>query len=145
MQIPLPEPQQLQLPSNVPPCYSSLWSQPFMQPNPNFNSQVAHQFKTHIFPTHSPIECNVISFREGRRVNLETSPITMQHLPWEDTLIHKPLEKQSMIGTCSETIVESHKAENPRVFLNHPCQSKERNLQAVEDLYKLENHECVSY
>jgi len=48
-----------------------------------------------------------------------------------------------MIGTCSETIVETHKEENPRVSLNHPCQSKERNLQAMEDLYKLENHEYV--
>lgn len=143
MKIPLPEPQQLQFPSNVPPCYSSLWSQPFVQPNPNFNNQVAHQFKTCIFPTRSPIKCNVISFREGRGVNLETPPITTQHLPREETLIHKPLERQSMIGTCSKTVVEAHKEENPRVSLNHPFQSEERKLQALEGLYKLENHEYV--
>ena len=76
-------------------------------------------------------------------MNLETSLFTTQHLPQEETLIHKTLEKQSMIGTCLETIVETHKEENPRVSLNHPCQYKERNLQAMEDLYKLENHEYV--
>lgn len=62
-------------------------------------------------------------------MNLETSPIITQHLPREETLIHKPLEKKSMIGTCLETVVESRKEENLRVSLNHHCQSKERNLQ----------------
>ena len=48
-----------------------------------------------------------------------------------------------MIGICSKIVVESHKEENPRVSLNHPSQSEERNIQAMEDLYKLENHEYV--
>ena len=76
MKTPLPMPQQLQFMSNAPPCYPSLWSQSFVKPNPNFDYQVAHQFKIPIFPTHSPIECNFISFREGRGVNSKTSPIT---------------------------------------------------------------------
>ena len=76
-------------------------------------------------------------------MNPETSPITTQHLPQEETLIHKTLEKQSIIGTCLKTVVEAHKEENPIFSLNHHCQSKERNLQVMEDLYKLENHEYV--
>ena len=80
-----------------------------MQPNHNFDNQVAHQFKRPSFPTHSPIKCNFISFRESIGVNPETSLITTQYLPCEQTLIHKPLEKQSMIGTCSKTVVEDHK------------------------------------
>lgn len=143
MQTPLPMPQQLQFVPHEPPCYPSLWSQSFVQPNPNFDYPVAHQFKTPIFPIDSPTECNTIYFREGRGVNLETSHITTQNLPPGETLIHKPLEEQSMIENCLKTIVEAHKEENPRISFNPPCQLEESKCQVVEDLYELKNHQNV--
>lgn len=79
-------------------------------------------------------------------MKLETSYITTQYLPREETLIHKPLEEKYAIRTCSKTVVEAHEQyqeKNPRIFLNHSYQSEESKHQVVEDLYKLENHEYV--
>lgn len=73
-------------------------------------------------------------------MNLETSPITTQHLPQEEILIHKTLKEKYIIGTCSKTIVEAHQEEKPRISLNHPCQYEESKHQGVE---YLENHQYV--
>ena len=51
-------------------------------------------------------------------MNLENSPITIEHLPKED-IIQRPPEEKYFIGTSSQNVVE---AQNPRISLNHSCE-----------------------
>ena len=55
-------------------------------------------------------------------MNLETSPITIEHSPRED-VIQSPREEQYFIGTCSENVVKN---QNPRISLNHSCQFEKK-------------------
>jgi len=54
----------------------------------------------------------------GKGMNLENSPITIEHLPKED-IIQRPPEEKYFIGTSSQNVVE---AQNPRISLNHSCE-----------------------
>lgn len=95
-------------------------------------------------------------------MNLETSPIIVEHLLRED-IIQRPPEDQSFIGTCYENVVET---QSPRISLNLSCESEnqifelelegfifclspeflclqENDYQTMEDLHHLENHKYV--
>lgn len=97
-------------------------------------------------------------------MNLETSPITTEHLPWE-VIIQRPPEEKYFIGICSQNVVED---QNLRISLNHSCQFgnqifepeferfifflspdslclQESDYQTVEDLHQLENHTYVDF
>jgi len=100
----------------------------------------------------------------GKGMNLETSPINIEHSPRE-VIIQRPPEEQSFIGTCSQIFFE---AQNPIISLNHSCQFEneifepeyegfifclsldslclqESDCQTVEDLHQLENHTHVDF
>ena len=86
-------------------------------PNPNPNPHIAQKFKTHILPVDSPIKYNDISSSLGEEVSLETSPITIELSPQEET---SPLEEKTITGTYSKIVV----GQNPRISLHHSCQSE---------------------
>lgn len=130
--------------------------------NPNLNHRVSKQFEPPILPVDSHIKQNTTSSMLGKKMNLETCPITTENSPRED-IIQRPLEDQYFIGTCSKIVVET---QNPRIPLKYSCQSENQifeteiegfmfclspdplclhrsDYQTVEDFHQLENHKYV--
>jgi len=68
----------------------------------------------------SHIEQDVTPSILGKGMSLKTSSIIVEHLPWED-IIRRPPEDQSVIGTCSENVVET---QSHRISLNLSCESE---------------------
>jgi len=80
--------------------------------NPNLNHLIAQQFQTPILP----IEQIATSSMFGKGMNLETSPITTEHLPQED-IIQRPPEEQSFIGIVLKMLLKLETLESLSTIL----------------------------